>query len=62
MSMPDINITATDVVMSLMVEPHMRTVPQRGTVKSAISLFTPIFSVHSRVTGMTAELEQIENL
>ena len=53
-------ITATDVVISLIVDPHIWTVEQRGTVKLAISLVAPFFMVHSRVTGITAELEQIE--
>ena len=53
-------ITAIDVVISLIVDPHMWTVEQRGTVKLAISLVAPFFMAHSRVTGITAELEQIE--
>ena len=44
-----------------MVDPHIWTVEQRGTTKSAMSLRVPFFMAQSRVTGITAELEQIEN-
>ena len=45
---------------SLMVDPHMCTVPQRGMVKSTISSLMPFLRAQATVTGITAEEEHTE--